>query len=104
MVSRERGLIAWLVVLGFIVTFTAKFSHITAVGDAYVFPGFLTRVLTQLFSPKPQTSFLTYFSRGDQKVRLDHQLMSPARSPLRHTGRTERGPSLVNSWIEIGRV
>ena len=26
-----------------------------AVGDAYVFPGFLTPVLTQLFFPKPTT-------------------------------------------------
>ena len=28
-----------------------------AVGDAYVFPGFLTPVLTQLFFPKPPTIF-----------------------------------------------
>ena len=28
-----------------------------AVGDAYVFPGFLTPVLTQLFFPKPTTTF-----------------------------------------------
>ena len=37
-----------------------------AVGDAYVFPGFLTPVLTQHFSPKPPTSFLTYFCRGER--------------------------------------
>ena len=36
-------------------------------GDAYVFPGFLTPVLTQLFFPKPQTTFLTYFSRGERR-------------------------------------
>ena len=29
-----------------------------AVGDTYVFPGFLTPVLTQLFFPKPLTTFL----------------------------------------------
>ena len=34
-----------------------------AVGDAYVFPGFLTPVLTQLFFPKPPTTFLTCFCR-----------------------------------------
>ena len=34
-----------------------------AVGEAHVFPGFLTPVLTQFF-PKPQTTFLTCFSRG----------------------------------------
>ena len=37
-----------------------------AVGDAYVFPGFLTPVLTQLFFPKPPTTFLTYFCRGEK--------------------------------------
>ena len=35
-----------------------------AVGDAYVFPGFLTTVLTQLFFPKLPTTFLTRFCRG----------------------------------------
>ena len=38
-----------------------------AVGDAYVFPGFLTPVLTQLFFPKPPTTFLTCFSRGERR-------------------------------------
>ena len=28
-------------------------------GDTFVFPGFLTPVLTQLFFPKPPTTFLT---------------------------------------------
>ena len=38
-----------------------------AVGDAYVFPGFLTPVLTQLFFPKPPTTFLTCFCRGERQ-------------------------------------
>ena len=38
-----------------------------AVGDAYVFPGFLTPVLTQLFFPKPQTTFPTCFCRGERQ-------------------------------------
>ena len=38
-----------------------------AVGDAHVFPGFLTPVLTQLFFPKPRTNFLTYFCRGERQ-------------------------------------
>ena len=38
-----------------------------AVGDAYVFPGFLTPVLTQLFLPKPPTTFLTWFCRGKRR-------------------------------------
>ena len=38
-----------------------------AVGDAYVFPGFLTQVLTQLFFPKPPTTFLTCFCRDERQ-------------------------------------
>ena len=38
-----------------------------AVGDTYVFPGFLTPVLTQLFLPKPPTTFLTCFCRGERR-------------------------------------
>ena len=38
-----------------------------AVGDAHVFPGFLTPVLTQLFFPKPPTTFLTGFCRGERQ-------------------------------------
>ena len=38
-----------------------------AVGDAYVFPGFLTPVLTRLFFPKPPTTFLTCFCRGERR-------------------------------------
>ena len=42
-------------------------GHIMAVGDAFVFPGFLTPVLTQLFFPKPSTTFLTCFCRGERR-------------------------------------
>ena len=35
-----------------------------AIGDAYVFPGFLTPVPTQLFFPKPPTTYLTCLCRG----------------------------------------
>ena len=38
-----------------------------AVGDAYVFPAFLTLVLTQLSFPKPPTTFLTCFCRGERR-------------------------------------
>ena len=37
------------------------------VSDAYVFPGFLTPVLTQIFFPKPPTTFLTCFCRGEKR-------------------------------------
>ena len=44
-----------------------------AVGDAHVFLGFLTPVLTELFFPKLPTTFPTCFCRGDRrkKVRLN---------------------------------
>ena len=38
-----------------------------AVGDAYVFPGFLTPVLTQLFFPKPPSTFPKCFCRGERR-------------------------------------
>ena len=38
-----------------------------AVGDAHVFLGFLTPVLPQLFFPKPPTTFLTCFCRGERR-------------------------------------
>ena len=38
-----------------------------AVGDAHVFPGFLTPVPTQLLFPKPPTTFLTCFCRGERR-------------------------------------
>ena len=40
-----------------------------AVGDAYVFPRFLTPVLhvTQFFFPKTPTTFLTCFCRGERQ-------------------------------------
>ena len=38
-----------------------------AVGDAYVFPGFLTPALVQPFFPKPRTTFLTCLCRGERR-------------------------------------
>ena len=38
-----------------------------AVGDAHVFPGFLSPVLTLLFFPKSPTTFLTCFCRGERR-------------------------------------
>ena len=38
-----------------------------AVGDAHVFPGFPTPVLTLLFFPKSPTTFLTCFCRGERR-------------------------------------
>ena len=38
-----------------------------AVGDAHVFPGFSIPVQTQLFFPKPPTTFLTCFCRSERR-------------------------------------
>ena len=70
-----------------------------AVGDANVFLGFLTPVLKQLFFPKPPTTFLTCFCRGERRKNRperkvastgdqthNHQVMSSTRSPLSHPG------------------
>ena len=38
-----------------------------AVSEAPVFPGFLTPVLTQLFFPKPPTTFFPCFCRSDRR-------------------------------------
>ena len=55
----------WLVVLGFNATLTAKVISWRSV--THVFPGFLTPVLTQLFFPKPPTTFFTCFCRGERR-------------------------------------
>ena len=62
-VPDRRKLVGWLVVLGFNATLT---GHIMAVGDAYVFPGFLIPVLTQLFYPNPH---LLLFLHASAEVR-----------------------------------
>ena len=58
-----------------------------------MFPGFLTPLLTQLFFPKPRTTFLTCFFRGERQKytrkksclirgsNSNHQVMGPTRSP-----------------------
>ena len=58
-------LVGWLVVLGFSATLTAKVISWRSV--TRVFPGFLTPVLTQLFFPKPPTTFLMCFCRGERR-------------------------------------
>ena len=67
-----------------------------AFGDAHVFPGFLTLVLTQLFFPKPPTTYLTCFCRGERrknagkKVHLNWVLKSQPRGHESDTLTTER--------------
>ena len=67
------------------------------VGDAHVFLGFLTPVVTQLFFPKPLLSSLASAEvRGENSPERkiastggrthNHQVMSPTRSPLSHPG------------------
>ena len=46
-----------------------------AVGDAYVFPVFLTPVLTELFFQKPPTTFPTCFCRGERKKYAEEKVL-----------------------------
>ena len=55
----------WLVLLEFNTTLTAKVISWRSV--THMFPGFLTPVLTELFFPKPPTTFLTCFCRGERR-------------------------------------
>ena len=55
--------LGWLVELGFNVTL----SHIMAVGDTNVFPGFLTPALTQHSFQSHQLPFFTCFGGERQK-------------------------------------
>ena len=69
-----------------------------AVGDAHVFPGFLTPVLTQLSfqSHRFRFSHASAEVRGENTLERkftstgdrthNHQIMSPTRSPLSHQG------------------
>ena len=72
-----------------------------AVDDAHVFPDFLTTVLTQLFFPKPPSTFLTCFCRGEKqkytgkKVRLNRESNSQS---LRHVSDTLTIESPGRDW------
>ena len=81
-----------------------------AVGDAYVFPGFLTPVLTQLFFPKPPTTFLTCFCRGERrkyagkKSRLNRGSNSQPPGHESDTLTTEppwQGYMTIGSWMSL---
>ena len=79
--TRETSFdISWLVVLGFNATLTAQVISWCSV--THMFPGFLTSPLTQLFFPKPLTTFLACFCRGERrkyegkKVPLNQELNS----------------------------
>ena len=84
-----------------------------AVGDAHVFPGFLTPVLTQISfqchgllfqhasaelrgenTPKKKVASTGYRTRN-------HQLMSPTRSPLSHLGAAAWGMSEMLEVIAL---
>ena len=83
-----------------------------AVGDAHVIPDSLTLVLTQIFFPKPPTTFPTCFCRGEnkkyagKKVRLNRGSNSQppghesdtltTEPPLSHPGRAVQSLTL---WL-----
>ena len=81
-----------------------------AVGDAHVFPGFLTPLITQLFIPKPPTTFLTCFCIGERRkyagkiVRLNRRSNSQPPGHESDTLTTEpsgRGLYIIISNSEI---
>ena len=88
-----------------------------AVGDAHMFPGFLTPVLTQLSFPKPLFQRVL-FSHDSAEVRGEktpekkfastadrthnHQVMSPSRSPLSHPGGALVKGGLFTASIDHG--
>ena len=90
-------MLGWLVVLRFNAALTAK-----AVGDTHVFPGFPHTSTNTNFFPKPPTTFLTCFNKGESENSPkrnfastgsrthNHQSMSPTRSPLSHPGGAKR--------------
>ena len=69
-----------------------------AVGDAHVFPGFLTPVLTQLFFAKPPTTFRTCFCRGERRKYAGKKLRLNRRSNSQPPGRNSGGKPLVQ-WF-----
>ena len=82
-----------------------------AVDNAYVFPGFPTPVLTQLFFPKPLTTFLTCFCRGERlkyagkKSRLNWRsnLQPPGHQSDTPTNELPRRGVAKSGWLELTR-
>ena len=78
-----------------------------AVGDAYVFPGFLTPVLTLLFFPKPPTTFLIYFCRGERRKYTGRKVASTGdrthNNQVMKEGRTEKEREGRNKGRKEGR-
>ena len=70
-----------------------------AVGDAYVFHSFLTPVLTQLFLPKPPTTFLTYYAGKKSRLkRRSNSQPSGHESDTLTTELTGRGRNLPDKY------
>ena len=75
-----------------------------AVGDTYVFPGFLTPVLTQLFFPKPPTTFLTCFCRGERRKyarKKSHLIWGSNSQPPDHESDTLTTEPPGRGWIHL---
>ena len=81
-----------------------SYGHIMAVSGTYVFPGFLTPVLTQNVFPKPLTTFLTCFSRGERRKYAEKKF-HPNRvlnsQPWGHESNTLTAPP---GWLSGERV
>ena len=82
------------------------------VDDAHLFPGFLTPVLTQLFFPKPSTTFLTCFCRDERrkyagkKSRLNRGSKSQPpghESDMLNTEPIGQGRLILKQWDNVPR-
>ena len=99
-------MVAWSVAFGFNATFTAKVKSWWYM--LHTFPGLLTPVLTQLFFPKPPTTFLTCFSRGERrkyarkKVRLNQ--VSNSKAPGQESDTLTPEPPWRAQWNGIMKV
>ena len=74
-----------------------------AVDEAYMFPGFLTPVLTQLFFPKPPTTFLTCFCRGERQKYAKIVARVPVPEHKTVTSKVYAGkilPAVINHYME----
>ena len=101
----SKGLIVW--------EWVNNWGHIMAVSDAYVFPGFLTPVLTLLFfqSHGPLFSHALAEARGKKTWERQfastvlrthkHQVMSQTCSPLSYLGRAYYKGSKTKTRIQI---
>ena len=64
----------------------------------HVFPGFLTPLPTQLFFPKPPTTFLTCFCRGERQKYTGKKVRFKRGSNLQTPGHSDTLTTEPHGW------